>query len=505
MNKPFKIAIIGAGAAGLFTAAAIKRNLPNIEVEVVFDPKLKHIGVGESLGFFARKFFRDILKIEEKDWLEQSQSTYKLGIKFVGWDGTDKPRVWGYGGTQMLGIQNQKQGYTLDDIWLEFYKKGLRKLEDFDYDFPEARFCANNRPLDKILYTYQINAEYIKDVVHDLVGKPCGVKERPVPIKEVFVTPDGNNIDYLLLEDGSEVRADMFIDSTGFGRLLVKKLPFEFESFGEYYNDTAIVGPYWYKHESERNRVFTDHYAMNHGWRFSVPLTERTGEGYICNSHVVNDVDKIVAEWEQATGKKDIIGRKITWEPGHLKQTMIGNCVVIGLGYGMIDPFDANVFSTSLKSIAWLVDYLGKDVDKKLDWSADFNNKMARLVTDVRLRIDVGLQLASKNDTEYWQHKKEAAKKFNTLERIVESINTQERKFHAEDMYAGQHSYLEFLMYYGFDISKLNIQESSATAYTKAKVLEMFKEFNKIHRSMDLTNCHRLIPRRSSMDRTILS
>ena len=499
--KPYKIAIVGAGAAGIFTAAALKRNIPNAEVELVFDPKLKHIGVGESLGFRARIFFHDVLGLHnESQWMKESESTYKIGIRFTGWDGTNITRYWGPGKSFYMGFTNPAKGHSLDDVWLSLYNKGLRTLEDFEYDFPEGRFTVNRDPLNLQMHSYHINAEHIRETIHKLVGLPAGVKERPVPVKEV-VLKDNGYIDHLLLEDLTRVEADLFIDCTGFGKLLANKLPFKHKSYDEYYNNTAIVGPYKYQDESEKNRVFTDHVAMDYGWRFSVPLQERTGEGYITNSRIYSNDDQLIAEWEKQTGKKNIIGRKLTWDPGYLEKGCINNCVVIGLGYGMVDPYDANVFTTSLKFITKLMECIKEDPDKTFHWRDKFNKFLNDVSEDIKLRIDVGLHLAPKNDTIYWQAMKEAAKKHNTLERLLDTISSNERRFQTTEFHVGQHSQLEFLWYYGIDFKKIKVPTDKISSYTEEQALNIFRNYNRLHRAMDISDCWKLT-RRSSMDRT---
>ena len=503
MNKPFKVAIIGAGAAGIFTAAAIKKNIPNVEVEIVFDPKLKHIGVGESLGFSARSFFREVLGLtNEKDWLDQSQSTRKFGIRFLGWDNTSTPSFWGPGASQSLGFTGPNSTESLEEIWLDLYKRGLRTADDFQYDFPFARFCTNNMSLDRIKYTYHINAEYIKDIVHSKVGLPSGVKERPVPVREVVVNDTG--VDHLILEDGTTVHADLFIDSTGFGKLIVKKLPFEFEPADESFNDTAIVGPYRYQDDNERNRVFTDHVCMDWGWRFSVPLTERTGEGYISNSRIFSNHDQLISEWEKSAGKKGVIGRVLKWEPGYLKDVFVKNCIVIGLGHGMIEPYDANVFTTSLKVIRELVDLLKADTEYNLNWKAEFNTRTTSYVNDVKLRISTAMHLSPRKG-EYWDIMREVGRKNNTLEKLTETIFYSPPEFGIWNKPIGQHSYLEMLHYYGYNLETVKTRELVLNPFKEKKALEVFKSINNYQRQLDLSECHRLIPRRSSMDRTILS
>ena len=82
-----KIAIIGAGTAGLFTAVDFCYSLPpNFKVDLIYDPLIESIDVGgatltpslTSLGFI------DYSHAEDRGLLD---STTKLGVQFKNWKG----------------------------------------------------------------------------------------------------------------------------------------------------------------------------------------------------------------------------------------------------------------------------------------------------------------------------------------------------------------------------------------------------------------------------------
>ena len=67
--KKLKIVIVGAGAAGYFAAAAIKRNCPEHEVVVVSDPNTPHIGVGEAIAWNGPNFMQVVLGLKDFQWM----------------------------------------------------------------------------------------------------------------------------------------------------------------------------------------------------------------------------------------------------------------------------------------------------------------------------------------------------------------------------------------------------------------------------------------------------
>lgn len=481
MEKKFKVVIVGAGAAGYFAAAAIKRNIPESEVEIIYDPKLGHLGVGESLGWVGPHFFREVLGLEDEHaWMKDSGSSYKWGVKHLGFDGTQDPYYFSYafnGPVRTLekSVMESKLGdicygdkYSLYDMWLHLYKKGLRTKDQNRGDFHELHYYAehNTSPFDAegnsntcrwINHSYHINANSIRHTVHKLVGKPAGVKEKPIGVKETVVTPDGQEISHLILDNDEIVKADLFIDCTGFQRVLVKNLPYVFEPCDEYFNNAAMVGSYFYK-DYEKHDAWTQLISMPYGWRFSISMDNRSGEGYQFNRNIFDNEDELVSQYEKSAGKKNVIGRVIKWDPGYYRDAYVGNCIVLGIGHGFADVFDANNFTGTLRFIERLIKHLKQDHQKTMSWKNDFNYYVHELCEDIKFRIQCAFHLAPRNDTKYWELMKEGARKNNTLEKIKETIFNDTRKLYQghQNVFYSQHTFINTMLYYNIPIDLPN-------------------------------------------------
>lgn len=498
--KKFKITVVGAGAAGYFTAAALKKNFPEIEVQIVYDPKLKHLGVGESLGWNGRAFMRDILGLkDEHAWMKDSGSTYKFAVRHSGFDGTNNPYFfsWPFNGaisTLEKSILESKYGdisypdkNSLYDIWAWLHLKGKKDKHSLKGDLEEYHYYAKYSTVpftdsthytsEHIGYSYHINADRIRHTVHEFVGKPAGVVEIPVPIKDVVTNPDGESISHLVLQNDECIYSDLFIDCTGFSRLLVKKLPFVFEPCDEYFNNASIVGSNFYKDYTEHDS-WTQLIAMPYGWRFQISLNNRCGNGYQYNRNIFSDEDQLIDQFEKDSGKKDAISKRITWEPGYMRDAFVGNCIVLGIGQGFADVFDANNFSGTLKFIHRLVDHFKADPDKTLDWKSSFNYFVHNVSEDIKFRIQCGLHLAPRNDTEYWKLMKEAAVKFKTLDRLKENIFAESRKVYQgfENLFWVQQTFLNTALYYNIPFD--DVVDFSFTKQQEDLALNFFEFFN---------------------------
>lgn len=511
-HRPFKIAIVGAGAAGYFAAAAIKRNCPHVDVTIIHDPNTPYLAVGESLGWNARGFMKDVLGFtDDKQWMPKSHSSYKFAIKHVGFNGNPDDAIYGthfwnpkanildssiinvHQSPVDANIRNSSLSqYSLLDIWLHLYKKGLRNRTTFGGDLAELHwYCrydtmpwTDSTPrhhTKQFTHSYHINSDYIKDVVHELVGQPNGVQTIAMRVKQVKISDSG--IAGLILDNDKEITADLYIDCTGFQRLLVKHLNFKFEPCDEYFNNASLVGNPEYEGEAYPDHAYTQHHALKYGWAFTIPMDTRRGNGYQFNRNLFDNEDAILEDFKNKfPDRKNIVARKITWDPGYFDKIMTDNCIALGICHGFADVFDANNFSTHLAFIQWLVAHLKEDHAATFGWRDDFNKYAQGIAEDVKLRIQTVTHLAPKNDSVYWQHMKQAAKQFNTMEKLREQAFSEKRRSYVTghtNCWWLQTAWAHHALYYGID---LQIPELNITPREEELAQNFFDYFNNHNR-----------------------
>jgi len=497
--KNIKIAIIGAGVAGHFTAAAIARNCKHAEITIYHDPNTPPIGVGESMAWGAPDFMRETLGLKnEFEWMRLSQSTYKFGSIQQGFTNqNDYPFYVSYPfvGSSKLLLKSPLEGYTglivnnddnsLYDVWLHLYKKELRTKLDSRGDMSESHWFAFNNTcpvnengefltLGSLGHSYHVDSNIIGSVINDLVGKPHGVKEVISSVKKININEKG--IKSITLNNNSEIVADLFIDCTGFKRLLMKELDAKFIPCDESFNNSAIVGIKYYESEKDYTNI-TSLKAMPNGWAFKIPTHNRTGNGYIFNNRLTNSEEHLIHEFEQITGNKDTIKRRIKWEPGYYEKCMVKNCISIGLSYGFTEAFDANSLSATLVYIKRLIKHLNEDISGTQEWRNDFNYYTNAIADDIIFRIQCAMHLAPRNDTNYWNEMKIAGKKFKTLEKLLDNIYSDDRKKYLgyQNKLYSQHIFINTVLYYDipFSIPSWNIHKQ-----TEELALNWFKFFN---------------------------
>ena len=109
-----------------------------------------------------------------------------------------------------------------------------------------------------------------------------GVKYQSCHVKQVQLAENGD-IASVVIDDGTTIAGDFFVDCTGFAGLLIQQaMKTPFVSFSNnLFNDAAVAMPTPIGDDIPSQTVA---FAMKHGWRWKIPLTSRFGNGYVYSS-----------------------------------------------------------------------------------------------------------------------------------------------------------------------------------------------------------------------------
>jgi tryptophan halogenase len=454
-----KIVVVGAGTSGWITASAIQRNNPTLDVTVVHDSTIPTMGVGETLTFAMPYFMREVLGLQDDDWMSQCQATYKSGVKWTDWkhkgDLHQSSSVAEFAVRDLLDnhyVTNRTMisrknvpglvhpEMLITKLWYSMYRKGMLgdNIDNLQAALTDQYyFSLNNKSIRNLDgtwisdphlgHTYHYNAEVVSNVVGNLVGKPCGVREIDSRVTEVIF--DNQSIKSLKLANGVELTADLFIDCTGFKRLLMSQMPNEWVGSDEYSNNSALVKQITYDgldHPQHRVSGSTVFAAMNSGWRFSVPLQNRSGNGYIFNKNITPDIDQLADELNMSVADKNEC-RLIQWTPGRYANAVSNNCMSLGLSLGFTDPFDANNLTVTTALITAISKMLSDPADNNLSSLTRIVNDINNVLwNDVDMRVKSALRLSPKTDTEYFRIMADAASTTKLLDKFIEHIQRRE-------------------------------------------------------------------------------
>ena len=206
----------------------------DIDITLVESPDIGIIGVGEG-STPPLKIFLDFIGVEESDWMSRCDATYKTGITFRNW--STKPGFDEY----FHPFQCQPDELVLP----AFYHNSFLRRQGVDLDGHPSQFFLGwelakqrqapvappNFPF-KMNYGYHFNSGQLGEFLQEWAEKK-GVKYKQATVTEV-VLDDKGFIDYLETDSEEIIKADFYVDSTGFrSQLLQQALGVPFESCEE--------------------------------------------------------------------------------------------------------------------------------------------------------------------------------------------------------------------------------------------------------------------------------
>ena len=164
-----------------------------------------------------------------------------------------------------------------------------------------------------------------------------GVKHIESTVKDKILIP-GNDyrIGSLVLDNGDTIEGDLFIDCSGFSKVLSED-PTWISYSKQLITDRAFV----YDIPTEDDRMeYTTATAMNNGWRWEIPTIGKIGRGYVYCSQFADD-DAIKKELEETHNTSVDKIKSLEFEPGRVIKFIDGNVVSIGLSSGFLEPLQA--------------------------------------------------------------------------------------------------------------------------------------------------------------------
>lgn len=387
MNKNVKkIAVVGAGTAGLICAMILKRRL-NVEIDVIYSSNIGIIGVGEG----STEHFNDFMLfmgISQREIIIECDATYKIGIMFDGWTSDPKQKYMHSVYTDFT--QNAGQ-------YMFTYAKRIidEELLTFKDTFNNLLYESDTKlPRPAIINQFHFNTHKLNDFLIKK-SKEIGINFIDDDINHVELDENGN-ISTLIGEKSKYDSYDFYIDSTGFKRILMNKLNAKWNSYSKYLKlNSAIALP---TEDEDNYNIWTLAKAMKNGWMFRIPVWGRYGNGYIFDkNHTTKEEAK--KELDEYFGKDVEIKREFTFDPGTLDRVWIKNCCAVGLSGSFVEPLEATSIGTTIQQAFMLSNKLASYCEKDIDlYNQNFNAIMENIRDYIILHY-----LTDRKDTEFWK------------------------------------------------------------------------------------------------------
>lgn len=374
------IVIVGGGTAGWSTALNFSSKIKS-NITVISSKEIPIIGVGES----TTGQFSDLIKtnLDEIDFFKQTGSTFKLGIKHVNWkNGND--------------YFNSPLGYNIDDY--DYYRlyhivenKKINLIQSTLMENNQLPFC-NNIPIELHHTAYHLDTFKVGQYIKDFLLKENKVNH--IEEKILKVNRDENGfITSLITESQKEIKADLFVDCSGFKRVLSDDVPFI-----NYENNLLVNRAVTFHLKNKDDTIiknYTQATALKHGWIWEIPLQHRMGCGYVFCDKFISD-EEAIQEIEEYIGEKIEVQKIIPFNSGRLEKIYDKNVLTVGLSSAFVEPLEATSIHMSIFQVNYFIHCLEQS-DLK-----NYNKNICDKWDNIRDFIILHYR-SKRQDTEFWR------------------------------------------------------------------------------------------------------
>ena len=350
-----KIRVIGAGTAGLIFSTYFKKMLPDLEVDLYYDPNKKPLVVGESMQPYMRYFFEKVF--DDESWMDQTNATYKFYIKHDGW-----------------ANENSSMTFPLCDDRFDNIEECEKEIFSAD---------KNNVPECSSRHAWQMQSVLLQPI---LIEK-C---------KELGINLIEKNYDF--------TNTDKFaIDCRGFDALggeVISPLII---------NDTAIAGHVDHFKDT-KERYYTRTKATDNGWFWEIPLQNKVGVGRVYCSRY-NTEEEIKKQLSEQYGLNSFL--KVPFKTRYKETVCTMHTLKVGSAAAFIEPLEA----TTLLLVVYSC-YLFKEMLESFqfrindDFVKHYNENYKQMMQNHIAFIEGFYGLSDRNDSPYWNEIDKHRKQF---------------------------------------------------------------------------------------------
>jgi len=350
-GAPMEVVIVGRGLAASMAAVQLVQALPSrqVRVSVLAIPAVgdgdPEFGVEATLPGFAQWNAR--YGISEEALVRQGCASFSLGTAYSGWSAAGGSTFQPFG-----EIGSALEGVAFHQLAERLRQAGVAvRLADFSIAAMAAQAGRFGRPspdprspLSLLDYGLHLDRKRTAELLLRKAGQ-FGANLPTAGLSDLVVGKNGE-VEAAILDDGSRVSGDLWIDASASAAVLSSKLPGSaWVSWDQWLPATTVVAM------TRRSAVPPAPYAHvvaeAIGWRRIVPTQERFTETIAG--------DESAPAVEQTS---DVEGfARFRLEQGRRAEAWVGNCIALGTAATMLEPtapFELHLVQRQLEGLVRL-------------------------------------------------------------------------------------------------------------------------------------------------------
>lgn len=374
MNAPMinHIAIVGGDLAAWMCAAALSELLDRNQTKITLvGGDTSHLTPGES-SLPTLADFHKRLGIDEQTFLQETQSTPRLGTEFIGW-----------------GSKSQAFIHPVEAVHADI--QGQHETH--------VHFAGADRHAPEISGAYHIDVKRYTEFLKRFALQR-GVQSIDGRVNTIQRNRNTGDIKNVMLTNGQAVYASFFIDCTGTrSKLLGHTLRTPFNDWSTWLPCDRLIT--LSSDPLKPRQAFSQVQAMTAGWSQHLPLQQRSDLAYVYSSqHLSDDVaQEALTAWLDHTVINN--PRCLKFRSGCRRESWVNNCIALGPASGFLEPMESTNLHLIQTAIMALVDNFPLAHDNQTRQKA-FNQRVSAEYEQVRDFLILHYRLTSQSKGKFW-------------------------------------------------------------------------------------------------------